>query len=100
MKQVQTDLLDIGYLEGGPPRGWPVLMLHGWPDDPHGLTDLAALLQARGFRTIVPWLRGFGATRFRSAETLRDGRALVLAQDAIDLLDALGIERCTVVGHD
>lgn len=100
MKHLRTDLLDIAYLEGGPAGGWPVLMLHGWPDDPHGLTDVAAWLQAQGFRTIVPWLRGFGATRFRRAQTLRDGRALVLAQDAIDFLDGLGIERCTVIGHD
>jgi len=100
MKHVRTEVLDIAYLEGGSADGWPVLMLHGWPDDPHGLTDVAALLQSQGFRTIAPWLRGFGPTRFRSPETLRDGRALVLAQDAIELLDALGIGRCTVVGHD
>lgn len=61
---------------------------------------MAALLQERGLRTIIPWLRGFGPTRFRLSETPRDGRALVLAQDAIELLDVLGIERCTVVGHD
>lgn len=100
MKRYRSDLLDIAYLEGGPADGRPVLLLHGWPDDPRGLEDVATHLQARGFRTIVPWLRGFGPTRFRSPETVRDGRAIALAQDAIDLLDGLGIGRCTVVGHD
>lgn len=100
MKRLQTGVLNIAYLEGGPPEGAPVLLLHGWPDDPHGLIEVARRLQAAGFRTIAPWLRGFGATRFLSPDTIRDGRALVLAQDAIDLLDGLGVERCTVVGHD
>lgn len=100
MKRLRTSKLDIAYIEGGPPTGQPVLMLHGWPDDPNGLSEVAEHLQAEGFRTIAPWLRGFGPTLFRSPETLRDGRALVLAQDAIDLLDGLDIERCSVVGHD
>lgn len=100
LKRLQTDVLDIAYLEGGPSEGMPVLLLHGWPDDPQGLMEVARLLQATGFRTIAPWLRGFGATRFLSPHTVRDGRALVLAQDAIDLLDGLSIERCTVLGHD
>jgi pimeloyl-ACP methyl ester carboxylesterase len=100
MKRFRTGVLDIGYLEGGPPDGPPVLMLHGWPDDPSGLANVRQRLHDAGLRTIAPWLRGFGETQFLSGETLRDGRALVLAQDAIDLLDGLGIERCMVVGHD
>ncbi len=100
MKRLQTSKLDIAYLEGGSPAGQPMLLLHGWPDDPTGLSDVAERLQTHGFRTIVPWLRGFGPTRFRSPETVRDGRAVALARDAIDLLDGLGIERCSVVGHD
>ncbi|MCQ8241555.1 alpha/beta fold hydrolase [Rhizosaccharibacter radicis] len=100
MKFCRTGLLDIAYLEGGPPDGPPVLLLHGWPDDPHGLAEVAAGLQHRGYRTIAPWLRGFGSTRFLSDTTLRDGRSLVLAQDALDLLDRLGIGRCSVIGHD
>lgn len=59
MKQMQAELLDIAYLEGGPVDGWPVLMLHGWPVDPDGLTDVTVRLQAQGLRTIVPWPRGF-----------------------------------------
>ncbi len=100
MKRLQTSKLDIAYLEGGSSAGQPMLLLHGWPDDPTGLSDVAERLQTHGFRTIVPWLRGFGPTRFRSPETVRDGRAVALARDAIDLLDGLGIERCSVVGHD
>lgn len=100
MKRLQTDVLDIAYVERGPINGPPALMLHGWPDDPRGLSVVAQRLADLGFRTISPWLRGFGETRFRSSTTLRDGRALVLAQDAIDLLDGLGVERFMVVGHD
>lgn len=67
---------------------------------PAGLSVVAQRLADQGFMTIAPWLRGFGETRFLSSQTVRDGRALVLAQDAIDLLDGLGIGRCIVVGHD
>ncbi|WP_267361595.1 MULTISPECIES: alpha/beta hydrolase [unclassified Methylobacterium] len=100
MKRFRTGVLDVGYNEGGPPDGPPVLVLHGWPDDPSGMVSVQQHLHDAGLRTIAPWLRGFGGTQFLSNETLRDGRALVLAQDAIDLLNGLGIERCTVIGHD
>lgn len=93
-------MLDIAYLDEGAPDAPVVLLLHGWPDDPGGLEALAAGLRAQGYRTLRPWLRGFGPTRFRSEATLRDGRSVALAQDAADLLDGLGIGRCVVVGHD
>lgn len=100
MKHWTSDVLDIAYLDEGPADAPVALMLHGWPDDPTGLEALAGQLRAQGYRTVRPWLRGFGPTRFRSPDTLRDGRGVALAQDAIDLLDGLGIERCVVVGHD
>lgn len=82
MNVLTSDVLDIAYLDEGPP-GAPV-----------------ARLRVLGYRTLRPWLRGFGPTRFRSGETLRDGRSVALAQDALDLLDGLGVGRCVVVGHD
>lgn len=100
IRTLATDVLDIGYLDSGEGDLPVALLLHGWPDDAHGMSPIAERLQARGFRTIVPWLRSFGPTRFREAETMRDGRAVAMAQDAIDLLDGLGVEGCLVVGHD
>ena len=100
MQQSATDVLDIAY-EGSERADAPVvLLLHGWPDDIRGWRGVAPRLQAAGFRTIAPYLRGFGATRFRSAETRRDGRGVALAHDAIALMDTLGIARFGVVGHD
>src|ERR1700689_416340 len=75
-------------------------MLHGWPDAPRGWEPVAERLHQRGWRTIVPALRGSGTTQFRSPETPRDGRGIALAADAIDLLDALDLDRVAVVGHD
>ncbi|HEY3674528.1 MAG TPA: alpha/beta hydrolase [Candidatus Tumulicola sp.] len=100
MKTAKTELLDIAYLDDGGSHETPVLLLHGWPDDAYGMKPVADLLNPLGYRAIVPWLRGFGPTRFRHQTTFRDGRAVALAQDALDFLDALGIERCVVVGHD
>jgi len=101
MRHAATDVLDIAYEEGGPAAEAPVvLLLHGWPDDIRGWRGVAPRLHASGFRTIAPYLRGFGPTRFRSPETRRDGRGVALAHDAIALMDALGITRFAVVGHD
>jgi pimeloyl-ACP methyl ester carboxylesterase len=100
MPNATTDVLEIAYEESGPSDGPPVLLLHGWPDSPRGLSAVANLLAREGYRTITPYLRGFGPTRFRSPDTPRDGRGIALAKDAIDLADALGIERFDVVGHD
>jgi pimeloyl-ACP methyl ester carboxylesterase len=100
VKLVETTVLEIELEEAGPSDGRPLLLLHGWPDAPRGWRPVAGRLHERGWRTIVPALRGSGATRFRSPETPRDGRGVALAADAIDLLDALGLDRVPVVGHD
>jgi pimeloyl-ACP methyl ester carboxylesterase len=96
----ETPLLRTAYLDGGPADGPPVLLLHGWPDDATTWDRIAPVLQARGWRTLVPWLRGFGPTRFLDPATPRSGELVALAQDALDLADALGIGRFAVVGHD
>src|SRR4051812_14742622 len=95
-----TPLLDIAYETSGPAHGSPVLLLHGWPDDVRTYDGIVPALHDAGFRAIVPWLRGFGPTRFRSAATPRSGQMVAFARDALDLLDALGLERVAVVGHD
>lgn len=77
-----------------------VFLLHGWPDDIRAWSQVGPMLNAAGFRTIIPYLRGFGRTRFLSKETIRDGRGVALAQDVIDLADALGISSFYVAGHD
>jgi pimeloyl-ACP methyl ester carboxylesterase len=100
IKHIETRLLQISYEDSGPPEGPPVLLLHGWPDDVRGWRGVAPLLHAAGYRTIAPYLRGFGLTLFRSSETPRDGRGVALAQDAIDLADALGIPTFAAIGHD
>jgi pimeloyl-ACP methyl ester carboxylesterase len=100
MTLVQTDVLDIDLQDAGPAEGIPVLLLHGWPDAPRGWHAVAERLHAAGFRTLAPALRGSGQTRFRSPERVRDGRGVALAADALALLDALGLERVGVIGHD
>jgi pimeloyl-ACP methyl ester carboxylesterase len=90
----------LPFWSGGPADGYPLLLLHGWPDDPYGWTKVTPHLEAAGYRWIAPWLRGFGATHFIGAEVLRDGSAVALAQDALDLADALRLERFAAVGHD
>lgn len=100
LERVNTGLLEIACEIGGPAGGAPVLLLHGWPDDARAWGGVAPTLQAAGFRTYAPYLRGFGPTRFLSAQTVRDGRGVALAQDAVDLADALGIPEFAVIGHD
>ena len=95
-----TPTLRVAYEAGGPENGRPVLLLHGWPDDPRTYDKIAPVLQRQGFRTIVPFLRGFGDTSFLSKETMRSGEMVAMAQDALDLADALTLERFAVVGHD
>jgi pimeloyl-ACP methyl ester carboxylesterase len=95
-----TSLLRIAYRVEGPTDGRPVLLLHGWPDDPRAWERVSPALNAAGFRTYAPWLRGFGETRFLSDATPRSGEMVAMAQDAIDFADALGLRRFVVVGHD
>lgn len=95
-----TALLGVSYLEQGPSDGRPLLLLHGWPDDPRTWDAIAMECNQAGYRTLAPWLRGFGATHFLSPGTMRSGEMLALAQDALDFMRALGVERFAVVGHD
>ncbi len=97
---VRTEVLDISVEVTGPADGPPVVLLHGWPDAARGWRGVQVGLNEQGWRTIVPDLRGSGATRFRDAGTPRDGQAVALAQDALDLADTLGLGRIAVVGHD
>jgi pimeloyl-ACP methyl ester carboxylesterase len=100
LKTIATEVLEIGFEDGGPEDGRSVFLVHGWPDAPCGWSEVARRLQQAGWQTIVPYLRGSGATRFRYEETPRVGAGVALAQDVIDLADGLGIGRFAVVGHD
>ncbi|MDO9369380.1 MAG: alpha/beta hydrolase [Sphingopyxis sp.] len=100
VRRVEAGLLEVGYLDMGPPDGVPVLLLHGWPYDVHCYTDAGAILAGAGYRVIIPYLRGFGPTRFLAADTPRNGQQSALAIDAISLLNALGINRAIIGGCD
>lgn len=100
IKTIDTALLRIGYEEHGEPAGHPVVLLHGWPDDIRTWDEVAAALAEAGLRVIVPYLRGFGATRFLDPETPRSGQLSALGSDVVELVDALGLERVALVGHD
>lgn len=100
MTSVDSKKLRIAYACGGPENGTPILLLHGWPDDASAWSSVTPLLEADGLRWIAPDLRGFGKTAFLDPAALRDGSAVAIAQDAFDLMDALGIDRFHVVGHD
>jgi pimeloyl-ACP methyl ester carboxylesterase len=100
LKRVRTRTLEIAYEEGGPETGAAVLLLHGFPYDPRCYDDVVPPLIAAGCRTIVPYLRGYGATRFLSADTPRSGQQAALGSDALELMDALGLPRAALVGFD
>ena len=100
VRQIDAGVLSVGYAEAGPAEGPAALLLHGWPYDIHSYADATSILAARGYRVIVPFLRGHGSTRFRSEQTPRNGQQSVVAVDAVALLDALGIERAVVAGFD
>ena len=100
LNQTKAGVLNIGYAEVGPAAGTPVVLLHGWPYDIHSYLDVAPLLASRGYRVIVPHLRGYGTTRFLSDETPRNGQQAALAVDIIALMDALGIEKPVIGGYD
>ncbi len=100
MPFVTTATMNIAFETGGPADGVPVLLLHGWPDDARTYDRVVPALHAAGLRTIVPYLRGFGDTSFLSRGTMRSGEMVAMAQDAIDLADALDLQTFAVVGHD
>jgi pimeloyl-ACP methyl ester carboxylesterase len=100
LKQIDAGLLSVGYAETGPATGMPVILLHGWPYDIHTYVDVAPLLASKGHRVIVPYLRGYGTTRFLSDKTMRNGQQAVVAVDVIALMDALGIQQATIAGFD
>jgi pimeloyl-ACP methyl ester carboxylesterase len=100
LKQVDAGVLNIGYAEAGPRNGHVVILLHGWPYDIHSYVDVVPLLASAGYRVIVPYLRGYGSTRFLSNNTVRNGQQSVLAVDTIALMDALKIKQSTIAGFD
>src|SRR6476660_4699036 len=100
IKQVDAGELNVGYADEGPANGPVVMLLHGWPYDIHCYADIVPLLTAKGYRTVVPHLRGYGTTRFLSGETLRNGQPGALAMDIIALMDALGIDKAVIAGFD
>jgi pimeloyl-ACP methyl ester carboxylesterase len=100
LKQVDAGELRVGYIEAGPADGPPVILLHGWPYDIHSFVDVTPLLAAAGYRVIVPYLRGYGTTRFLSHDTPRNAQQSVLALDVIALMDALAIQQAVLGGFD
>ena len=100
LKQIDAGLLNVGYAEGGPAEGPAVVLLHGWPYDIHSYVDVAPLLASAGYRVIVPYLRGYGPTRFLSSDTVRNGQQSVVALDIVALMDALKIEKAVFGGFD
>src|SRR5665213_1642297 len=99
-RTIQTPTLDIGYVESGSATGFPVILLHGFPDDVHAYDDVAPPLAAAGHRVLVPYLRGYGPTRFRDAKTPRMAEQAAIAQDLVDFADALTLPRFAVAGYD
>ncbi len=100
VKQIDAGVLNVGYVEDGPSDGPAVILLHGWPYDIHSYVEVAPILATAGYRVIVPYLRGYGTTRFLSGETARNGQQSVLAVDTVALMDALKIRTATVAGFD
>jgi pimeloyl-ACP methyl ester carboxylesterase len=100
LKRVRTSSLDIACEVSGPADGVPVILLHGWPYDPRAYDDMVPPLTAAGCRTIVPYLRGFGPTRFLIPDTPRSGQQAALGHDLIELMDALSLSRAALIGYD
>jgi pimeloyl-ACP methyl ester carboxylesterase len=100
MKTVRTPVLEIAYLDSGPPGGPVVILLHGWPSDVHDYDQVAPPLAEVGFRVLVPWLRGYGATKFLDPATPRSGQQAALGADVRDFMDALSIPSAILVGYD
>ncbi|MVN79245.1 alpha/beta fold hydrolase [Hymenobacter sp. HMF4947] len=99
-KQINAGVLNVGYVEVGPPTAQPVILLHGWPYSIHSYTEVSAQLAAKGYRVIIPYLRGHGTTRFLSPQTARNGQQAALALDVIALMDALHIQQAIIGGFD
>ena len=100
LKQIDAGFLNVGYAEAGPTDGPVAVLLHGWPYDIYSYADVTPLLAAAGYRVIVPYLRGYGSTRFRSSATFRNGQQSVVAVDILNLMNALKIEKATIAGFD
>jgi pimeloyl-ACP methyl ester carboxylesterase len=100
LKQIDAGVLTVGYAEAGPADAPAVILLHGWPYDIHSFVDVAPLLASAGYRAIVPYLRGYGTTRFLSSETFRNGQPAAVAVDIVALMDALKIDKATIAGFD
>jgi pimeloyl-ACP methyl ester carboxylesterase len=100
LKQIDAGLLSVGYAEAGPTNGPPVILLHGWPYDIHSYVDVTPLLAAAGNRVIVPYLRGYGTTRFLSSDAFRNGQPSAVARDIIAFMDAIKIQKATFGGFD
>jgi pimeloyl-ACP methyl ester carboxylesterase len=100
IKQIDAGVLNVGYAEAGPANGPPVILLHGWPYDIHAFEEVAPILAAKGYRVIIPYLRGYGTTRFLSDATMRNGEQAAIAVDTIALMDALRIQKAIVGGFD
>jgi pimeloyl-ACP methyl ester carboxylesterase len=100
LRNIDAGVLNVGYFEAGPANGAPVILLHGWPYDIHTYVDVAPMLAETGYRVIVPYLRGYGTTRFLSSDAVRNGQPAAIAVDMIALMDALKIEKTTVAGCD
>src|SRR5438132_1048312 len=100
LKQIDAGVLNVGYAEAGPANGPPVILLHGWPYDIYSFVDVTPLLASAGYRVIVPYLRGYGTTRFLSGGTFRSGQPSAVAADIVALMDALKIDKATVAGFD
>jgi len=100
LKQIDAGLLNVGYAEAGPAGGPPVILLHGWPYDIYSFVDVTPALASAGYRVIVPYVRGYGSTKFLSGDTVRNGQPAAVAADLIALMDALKIEKATLAGFD
>jgi pimeloyl-ACP methyl ester carboxylesterase len=100
LRQIDAGVLSVGYAEAGPPDGRVVILLHGWPYDIYSFVDVAPLLASAGYRVIMPYLRGYGTTRFLASDTPRNGQPSAVAADIVALMDALKIETATIAGFD
>ncbi|GAB0101415.1 alpha/beta hydrolase [Nocardia sp. JMUB6875] len=100
IKQIDAGVLNIGYAEFGPSTGQPVILLHGWPYDAYSYVDVAPQLADAGYRVLVPFLRGYGTTTFRSPDTVRNGQQSAIARDIVDFMDALHIDKAVLGGFD